>query len=297
MGGTMSEFNSEIEFEYDGRFVVFLDILGCKNLINNSTCDNFSFEKVKLIAQLFYETQKQYIKPHWDSAFKFPMSHQGMTYDTYLSEENIVVEMSLFSDSIIISYMPYKEDRFIIWYRQMHQILNDICRLQFKFALNGIFLRGGMSYGKVFHNKNICFGPALIKAVELENKAVNPCIAVDNLIVDKIFQDMKSSEKDDYCPGFKYAHEIKDFAEDLYLTYFNRMDVFGKNIDSKIIMINWLVAMFYNDSRNIAKIKPIIEAELQKNYILEIAKKYEWLKKYYNYAIYFEEGHSNMKII
>lgn len=292
----MSEFNSEIRFEYDDCFVVFLDILGCKNLINSSTFDSYAFDKVKLIAQLFYETQKRYIKPHWDSIFKFPISKQGLVYDKYLPEENIIVNMSLFSDSIIISYMPRKEDRFLIWYKQVHQILNDICRLQFEFALNGIFLRGGMSYGKVFHNGNICFGPALINAVKLESDAVNPCIAVDKSIIKKIFQDMRSKEIDDYFPGYKYPYAIKDFAEDLYGTYFNRIDAYGRNSNAETFMIDWLASRFYIDSKNIARIKPIIEAELQKDYIPKITEKYEWLKEYYNHTIYFEEGHSDMKI-
>lgn len=292
----MNEFNSAIEFAYNDRFVFFLDILGCKNLINISTFDNSAFDKVKLIAQLFYEIQNRYIKPHWDSHFKFPIPKQGMIYDKYLLEENIVVNMSLFSDSIIISYMPKKEERFLGWYKQMHQILNDICSLQFEFALNGIFLRGGMSYGKVFHDGNICFGPALISAVKLEGEAVNPCIAVDKPIIEKIFQDMKSKEIDDYFPGYKYPYAIKDFAEELYGTYFNRRDAFSKYSNTEIIMVDWLVSRFYADSNNIAKIKPVIEAELQKNYIAKIAEKYKWLKEYYNHTIYFEEGHSNMKI-
>ncbi len=292
----MNEFNSAIEFSYNDRFVFFLDILGCKNLINISTFDDSAFDKVKLIAQLFYEIQNRYIRPHWDSNFKFPIPKQGMVYDKYLSEENIIVNMSLFSDSIIISYMPQKEDRFLMWYKQIHQILNDICRLQFEFALNGIFLRGGMSYGKIFHNGNICFGPALINAVKLEGEAVNPCIAVDKTIIEKIFQDMKSKEIDDYLPGYKYPYVLKDFAEDLYGTYFNRIDAYDKNSNAETFMVDWLASRFYVDSKNIAKIKPIIEAELKKDYIPKIAKKYEWLKEYYNHTIYFEEGHSDMKI-
>lgn len=294
----MNEFDSAINFKYSDRYVFFLDILGCKNLIGISICDIFAFNKVKLIAQLFREYQKQYNKPHWESRFKFPIPKEGLMYDKSLVEENIKVDMSLFSDSIIISYMPQKADRFVIWYKQMYQILNDICRLQFDLALNGIFLRGGMSYGKLFHDENICFGPALINAVELEKKAVNPCIAVDNKIIEKIFNDEKSNEIDDYFPSYKYPHVIKDFAHELYCIYFNRIDAYGKNLGEKVFMVDWLVSRFYDDSKNIARIKPIIEAELQKDYIPKIVEKYEWLKDYYNHAIFFgNRDYSNMKII
>jgi len=285
----MNEFDSKINFKYSDRYVFFLDILGSKNLIGTSTCNNFALDKVKLIAQLFREAQKRYKKPHWDSHFIFPISTQGMIYDKTLAEENIKVDMSLFSDSIIISYMPQKTDRFLIWYKQMYQILNDICRFQFDFALNGIFLRGGMSYGKLFHDGNICFGPALINAVELEKKAVNPCIAVDNIIIEKIFNDRESNEIDDYSPGYKDPHVLKDFARELYLIYFNRIDVYGKNLGEKVFMVDWLLSRFYDDSKNITRIKPIIETELQKDYIPKIVEKYEWLKDYYNHTISFFE--------
>ena len=34
-----------------------------------------------------------------------------------LFEDNIKVNMSLFSDSIIVSYLPEKSNRFVVWYK------------------------------------------------------------------------------------------------------------------------------------------------------------------------------------
>ena len=268
----MSEISRTVNFEYNDRFVFFLDILGCKNLINISTHDSSAFNKVKLIAELFYKTHERYIKPHWDSHFKFSIPKQGKIYDMSLFEDNIKVNMSLFSDSIIVSYLPEKSDRFVVWHKQMYQILNHICRIQFEFALNGVFLRGGMSYGSLFHDGNICFGPALINAVKLEMKAIYPCIAVDNIIMKKIFNDRESNEIDDYFPGYKEPHEIKYFARELYITYFNRIDVYGKKLNEKVFMIDWLMSRFFDDSQNVIRIKPIIETEIRKDYSHEIAE-------------------------
>lgn len=300
---TMDKSNYTSSFSYSECFVCFLDILGFKNLIYESVHDKSAFDKVQLISQLVYTAQQQYLSSHWNSYFKFPITTQGLTCDKLMREEDLIVEMSLFSDSIIVSYVLEKEGRFVDWYRQMYQILNDICRLQFEFARNSIFFRGGMSYGKLFHNRNICFGPALIDAVALEKRAINPCIAVDNRIIDKIKMDMNSDEIDDYMPGYKYPHEIKTFARDLYITHFSRIDMDSNNrtfnIDpnNRTFMLDWLASQFFSDSRNIAVIKPVIEAELQKDYLPKVKEKYEWLKRYYNYTISLAGNHADMRIL
>lgn len=42
-----------------------------------------------------------------------------------------------------------------------------------------------MTYGKLYHEDNICFGPAMIKAYNLEQEAIYPRIIVDNLAIEK----------------------------------------------------------------------------------------------------------------
>lgn len=60
---------------------------------------------------------------------------------------------------------------------------------------------------------------------------------------------MKSKEIDDYLPGYKYPYVLKDFAEDLYGTYFNRIDAYDKNSNAETFMVDWLASRFYVDSK------------------------------------------------
>lgn len=286
------------DFKYSNRFVCFLDMLGCKSLVYESESSKKALEKVKLIVSTFEEIEHLYEEPHWHNRFTFPIRKGEYTKDYCMSEENIETNMSLFSDSIIISYELVDSGLFLDWYRQFYQVFNDLCRLQFNFALKGIFLRGGLSYGKIYHKKNLCFGPALINAVNLEKDyAKYPCIAIDNTIIEKFHKDMKSDIEDDYCPGYKFPHKIKDFAYELCLNYFVRTDSFKqKQDDMPTYMIDWLTSCFIASDYNITKMRQAILIELKKNYKKEIREKYQWLARYYNWAIYFDDGHSDMKI-
>lgn len=286
------------EFTYSYRFVCFMDILGCKKMVWESETSQAAFNQVKSIASVFEEAQKKYATNHWCNDFIFSIPQNGFVKDHHLAEENIRVDMSMFSDSIIISYELLDSGLFLDWYRQIFQVFNDICRLQFEFAIKGIFLRGGLTFGKVYHKGNICFGPALINSVMLESKYANyPCIAVDKSIVEKIQSDMKSNLEDDYAPGYKNPHKLKEFAEELFLDYLSRTDNFNRTADVQpVFMLDWFTSRFFQSRSNISKIRPAILTELKKEYDEPIAEKYRWLARYFNQTIYFEEGHSDMKI-
>lgn len=286
------------EFKYSYRFVCFMDILGCKKLVWESESSQDAFKQVKKIASVFEEEKKKYATNHWCNDFTFSIRKDGFIKDHHLAEENIRVDMSMFSDSIIISYELSDSSLFLDWYRQIFQVFNDICRLQFEFAMKGIFLRGGLTFGKIYHNGSICFGPALINSVMLESEyAKYPCVAVDKSIVEKILSDMKSDLEDDYAMGYKIPHKLKEFAEELFLDYLSRTDAFSKTYDEQpVFMLDWFVSRFIQSSSNISRIRPVILAELNKEYDEPVAEKYRWLARYFNQTIYYEEGHGDMKI-
>lgn len=286
------------EFKYSYRFVCFMDMLGCKKLVCASETSQDAFEQVKKIAAVFEEEQKKYATNHWCNDFTFSIPKDGFVKDHHLAEENIKVDMSMFSDSIIISYELSDSGMFLDWYRQIFQVFNDICRLQFEFAMEGIFLRGGLTFGKIFHKENICFGPALINSVMLESEyAKYPCVAVDKSVVEKIQSDMKSGLEDDYALGYKIPHKLKEFAEELFLVYLSRTDEFNQIRDEHpVFMLDWLTSRFIQSGSNISRIRPAILTELKKKYDEKVAEKYRWLARYFNITIYFEAGHSDMKI-
>lgn len=124
-----------------------------------------------------------------------------------------------------------------------------------------------------------------------------PCIAVDKFIVEKILTDMKSDLEDDYAPGYKNPHKLNEFAQELFLDYLSKTDDFNRTDDVQpVFMLDWFTSRFLQSSSNISKIRPAILTELRKNYDEQVAEKYRWLARYFNRAIYFEEGHSDMRI-
>jgi hypothetical protein len=69
----------------------------------------------------------------------------------------------------------------------LRELCFAVARIQYALAVNGFWLRGGISSGKlsIEQSKNIVAGPALVKAYRLENIAVYPRVIVDpSLILD-----------------------------------------------------------------------------------------------------------------
>ena len=269
------------EFRYRTGFLFYMDILGCRGLSLCSSEDDDSLDKVKKIVNIFMEIEKQYEDDHWGKNYTMPFTHDGYTVDRNLGEANIEVIMSLFSDSIIISYFPEVADRFVIWYEQMHQIFNDICRTVYIFARNGIFLRGGMSYGELYHCGSVCYGPALLEAVRLEEEICYPTIAISDSFRDRIFKDLRSKEIDDFAPGYKLPYELKAFAADFYSIFIEGTVV----KDQTKMMLDWLIAVFYYHRSAIDEIRKAIIEQLENDYPQDVKEKYTWLAKQFNHSL------------
>ncbi|WP_416242652.1 hypothetical protein ACLSSQ_10595 [Azospira sp. APE16] len=80
-----------------------------------------------------------------------------------------------FSDNVLLAHPRFSHDMesefgFILW---------SISEYQFEMALQGFFIRGGLSVGNLFVDDNSVYGEALIDAYELESKvAVNPIVVL-----------------------------------------------------------------------------------------------------------------------
>lgn len=108
---------------------------------------------------------------------------------------------------------------------------------------------------------------------------------------------MKSDLEDDYVPGYKMPHKLKEFAQELFLDYLSRTDNCNRTHDEQpVFMLDWFTSRFIQSSSNISRIRPAILTELKKDYDEPVAEKYRWLVRYFNQTIHFEEGHSDMRI-
>ena len=131
----------EEEIVYQDRVCLFLDILGFKEHVNSTMKkEQPNIEKVTEIANLLK------ILPLKVKRF---------------GTENHDRQITQFSDSIVISFQLTDKDAFI-------ELLDDLMLIVINFLNKEYLVRGGISYGKLYHKENIVFGPAMNTAYELE---------------------------------------------------------------------------------------------------------------------------------
>ncbi len=145
---------------YKDSLVVFLDILGLTDSIKETETDE---SKAEPIAQMLAEIQ-------------------GMTAiieKRARASWKIKVTAHAFSDSILISCPVVSSEAFI-------SLAHIVARIQFGVMRRQFFLRGGMSTGGHYEKKGVAFGPAYIKAYELEKRSIWPRVLVDPLALKKL---------------------------------------------------------------------------------------------------------------
>ncbi|WP_302772700.1 hypothetical protein [Anaerotignum lactatifermentans] len=130
--------------EYKEGYVAFIDILGFSAYV----MDENNFQTTK---ELFAFVKK--------------------FCDIFNENKKIDIDVSFFSDSIVLTS------------NDMQKILINITLLEKHLNKNlGLLFRGGISYGKYYHSNGVTFGPAVVSAYNLENKAKYARIIIDSNI-------------------------------------------------------------------------------------------------------------------
>lgn len=171
-------------------------------------------------------------------------------YDSSMDWPNVAFTM--FSDSIAISY-DYEEDN---PYVNLYCLLLDLQLLQSTAISYGFTLRGAITIGQVFHDRQIIFGPAMIDAYLIEHeKAIYPRIIMQKETIDLLKEAPSNS---------RVKH--KDLLTILYPT------------EDDFYYINYGCDL---------KVKVLIEANLAqfKNVNEHVYQKYLWMKNKYNQEI------------
>jgi hypothetical protein len=169
--------DSENKTLFENRLVCFIDILGFTEIIEK-------FEKTKDTSII--ET----IKSAFDKAIQNlenPISDKSAEI-LNVSEEKINhlkndIFFKTFSDNIIISF-TYDDSNFLARLQLLVTFSNIF---QYSLTVQGVYTRGGISFGSFYSDKNIIFSNALVKAYNLESKtAIYPRIVIDKTIIEKI---------------------------------------------------------------------------------------------------------------
>lgn len=201
-----------MNFRYEDRLVLFLDILGFKTHIAQSIQDHEVFDNI-------YQTIEK-IHTYQDKFGRFPSR-----------------EVTSFSDSIVISYPIHASSL-----RRIFQEIRDIVLILLEF---GFVCRGGVGIGELYHKGSVVFGPAMVEAYELESKHANfPRVIIRKEDIDKYNLNLLEYDLKEDDDGYYYFNIFNFFysesGEMMYISQFikNRLEVIIKenisNTDTRI---------------------------------------------------------------
>jgi hypothetical protein len=147
----------EESLQYQDRLVAFLDILGWKQAVLSE-----GNHVVKMLGKIL--AQMQGVTSHFNSLRNLVSEDQKWPGDPVMTQ---------FSDCLVFSAESNSHGR-----EALENALSILTSnlMQFRFLL-----RGGITRGQLFHDSGLVYGPALIKAYELENElALYPRVILSN---------------------------------------------------------------------------------------------------------------------
>lgn len=183
---------------YEHRVVAFLDILGFRNLLEESVDakGNDAPEAIGALSDLFATVRRT-----WDLD-----SPDLRMFSIFGSKQ-----VTTFSDCIAISFLANEPD-------QLFYMLSEIKDLLINLTFKGVLCRGAITIGKLVHTETVIFGPALAEAYTLESKAaVYPRVIVDKAVIRAASKGLSSQTKPYIDPIF-----ATDLDGMLYIDYFGK---------------------------------------------------------------------------
>jgi hypothetical protein len=262
------------------RLVAFIDILGFKNLVLNN------FNSILEILSS-YQNEASRIS-HFESHLMKQLNTDKLTDEQKSNAlydlKNQDMQISMFSDSIVISYSNHRNN----FTYSIIELFDKIKDLQDLLNSFNVFLRGGITYGKLYHKGSICFGEAMIKAYTIESKvAIYPRIIVDSEIYKKkFFRELFefSSSKIEHFDDNEYGISIFNTVKRVIQTETKAEILRAEN---PFLKENGEYSYKFHFFVQMDKLKIIIDANA-KRYIdcnvddLKIAEKIKWMIHTYN---------------
>lgn len=237
--------------QYRKCIVTFIDILGFSNLVKNKTADEIN----KILIVLKNNTNDKF-------------GHEKAIPDEGSIE---YLRTSLAFSDCVTRITPYdledlKGNLFIE--------LLSMAIAQAELAAKGIIIRGAITIGDISYDddENIVYGPALVKAAELEKIANYPRILIDHHALDEFNEAIESgktnAEEKEYVDKYiKTDSDGRYFIDFAQIIYTEMDDPEG-------------YPEFLNNLNNMSK-------EYMKKYITNpsIFEKYKWLNDYIEESI------------
>lgn len=237
--------------------VCFIDILGFSKMIEKSSIEQQENKLLKKISKIINDNI-QYIKP----------------------TNKDLGTIKIFTDNIVIGLPIFDDGE-----SELGQIFMSFANYQLSLALEGLFVRGGVSVGNYYADDIISFGPALLEAHNIENNiSKTPRILLSKKASEMVSEHIK------YYSDYNYAPQVRDIL----------VDADGEQF------INYLEASFIDRTdqgielaRNImVKHKNSVEYKIKEySSQYEILSKYLWVAQYHNYFCNLNfKGHNELLI-
>lgn len=172
---------------YEDRVVAFIDILGFKNLVREGRVSTI-LDAMEIIKRRIYEIE---------------------------GVRKAQVDISQFSDCLILS-APNDQDG-------LPHLIHFVSLIASELFLNGIWCRGGITTGQMYHKGSVAFGEALIDAYNLESQlAIYSRILITWETADRYIE-----FRNDGQPRYKLRSRgnffRQDFDNNLHLDIFSPM--------------------------------------------------------------------------
>ncbi|MDR0834323.1 MAG: hypothetical protein LBN93_09110 [Candidatus Symbiothrix sp.] len=151
---------------YEDRIVLFLDILGFREVHVANTVNNGK-DCEGNIASLYksLDTMRSFLNGR-------------LKQKDFFEYRNPSLRVTQFSDSVVISFINDGNETLL-------KLIRTIQELMVRLIKDGILCRGAIASGRLIHDGKIIFGPALNDAYETESKAaIYPRIIFDKSIID-----------------------------------------------------------------------------------------------------------------
>ncbi|MBC53514.1 MAG: hypothetical protein CMQ34_06705 [Gammaproteobacteria bacterium] len=150
--------------KYENRVVAFIDILGFRSLLSETTDskDNDVESKIEEIVSAYQAIKEIFVVDE-------SMEKSGISMSK---------KVSIFSDCVVVSFKAEEPG-------EVYYTLLDIKHLIMQLVYRKILCRGAVSIGKFIHTDDYLFGPALVEAYTLESKAaMYPRVILDRDIIE-----------------------------------------------------------------------------------------------------------------
>lgn len=189
------------------RIVAFIDILGFSAII-----EEYDSDKTSNLLNELHDTLETAVKVAIEGI-------QDTNAKTDLSE---FLEYRMFSDCICLSlpYIEFGNDFHI----QFHSLAMIAKSYQLAMMQKGFFVRGGISIGSFYADKNMIFSGGLVSAYKLEQITSHPVIAVDKAIIERLKLNYLENSK-----GLFYENMLVYSPQESEKVFLNPFDIFDNS--------------------------------------------------------------------